>query len=86
VGNQNIQKKIDSPPPDSIPIRDDGAVHGHILHHPELHHHDLQIAPSCIFCCRLDASFITRKETGLESSFLISDIILLGLYKFKKKC
>jgi hypothetical protein len=58
---------------------------GHILHHPELDHHDLQIAPSCIFCCRLDASFITRKETDLESSFLIRDIILLGLYKFKKK-
>jgi hypothetical protein len=58
---------------------------GHILHHPELDHHDLQITPSCIFCCSLDASFITRKETDLESSFLIRDIILLGLYKFKKK-
>jgi hypothetical protein len=58
---------------------------GHILHHPELDHHDLQIAPSCIFRCRLDASFITREETGLESSFLLRDIILLGLYKFKKK-
>jgi hypothetical protein len=58
---------------------------GNILHHQGLDHHDLQIAPSCIFCCSLDAFFITRTETVLEFSFLIRDIILLGLYKFKKK-